>query len=118
MATEFMLPIEDSDCNSGYGLKLGVRYSAAIITFEKLELLLGFSWQAGWMCVNMQTGHYYGQIDGTFTGGTGRFAAATGKWVTDFEGINMEPLDLIPDRASFRSFSGVVNGDVDLHDTD
>ena len=118
VAAEFMEPIEEFDCNDGYGLKLGVLYSAPVITFEKLDQLLGFSWQTGWMCVNTDTGHYYGQIEGIFRGGTGRFANATGTWVTDFEGFDLEPPFLIPNPSGFRSFSGVFKGNVDLHYTE
>lgn len=114
VAAEFMTPEGDIDCNEGYDVKFGVNYAATVITFERMDQLFGFSWLGGWMCLNTDTGHHYGYVEGEFTGGTGRFHGATGTWSTDFEGYNLEPPFLVPIRAGFRSFSGTISGDVVL----
>jgi len=112
VAAEFMLPLADLDCAPGYETGLGISYAIPVITFEKMDQLTGFSWQGGWMCVNMTTGHHYGHVEGIYTGGTGRFAGAGGTWATDFEGFNLEPPFLVPERSGFRTFSGEITGDV------
>lgn len=101
----------DADCDAGYEMELGILFSASIITFQNHDQLFGVS-NDGWMCVDMDAGHYYGQATGQYIGGTGRFEGATGEWVTDFDGQRMEPPGLTP--IGFRSISGTVNGEVVL----
>jgi len=112
VAAEFMAPLEDIDCAPGYDVELGISFVSSVITFEKMDQLIGFDWQNGWMCINMTTGHHYGHGEGYFINGTGRFAGATGTWAADFEGFNLEPGFLIPNPSGFRTFSGVMTGDV------
>lgn len=114
VAAEFMVPLQDFDCEPGYDVKLGVSFAAPVTTFENFDQLLGFSWQGGWMCVNANTGHHYGHVEGIFTGGTGRFEGATGTWMTDFEGFNLEPAWLIPNPVGFRTFTGQFVGNVEF----
>jgi len=99
----------DVDCESGYDVGAELLFSASVTTFEKRDQLWGFS-QQGWMCFNMSTGHYYGHVDGTYGGGTGRFEGASGEWSTDFDGQSLEPPTL--NRIGFRTISGVTHGNV------
>jgi hypothetical protein len=112
VAAEFMPPLEDVDCAPGYDVALGISFVSSVITFEKMDQLIGFSWHNGWMCVNPTTGHHYGHGEGNFINGTGRFAGATGTWVADYEGFNLEPGFLISNPVGWRTFTGVMTGDV------
>ena len=108
--------IEGVECAEGYGTLLGVLYSAHVSTFENLDQLYGAS-NEGWMCVNMTTGHYYGEIHGGYAGGTGRFAQAEGWWSTTFEGQNLELPEAVTglEPVGFRSISGKMHGEVNMH---
>jgi len=107
VSAEFLY--QAADCKDGYDVELGIFYVASVTTFESGNQLFGFSNQ-GWMCLNTDNGHYYGHVDGLFGGGTGKFAGATGEWMTDFDGQNLEPASLIP--VGFRSIAGVIKGNV------
>lgn len=112
VAAEFMDATEDLDCAPGYDRELSMSFVASVITFEKMDQLIGFSYMNGWMCVNMTNGHHYGHGEGDFINGTGRFAGVSGTWVANFEGFNLEPGFLIPNPSGFRTFSGTLSGDV------
>ena len=59
-------------CDEGYDMLVGVLYSSNALTFENLDMLYGAS-DTGWMCMNTEVGHYYGEVYGQYIGGTGRF---------------------------------------------
>lgn len=75
----------DVECEPGYDAEVGLLFLASVTTFENGNQLFGFSDQ-GWMCVNMNNGHYYGHVDGVFGGGTGKFVGATGDWIPLYSG--------------------------------
>lgn len=108
--------IEGVECNEGYDLLLGVAYSAHVSTFKNLDQLYGVATE-GWMCVSLTSGHYYGEINGGYAGGTGRFFGADGWWETTFEGQNLElPEDVTGlEPVGFRSISGKMHGEVSMH---
>lgn len=80
---------------------------AIAYTFADQSQLFGFG-QAGWLCANMTTGAYYGEANGIFYGGNGRFAGATGEWSTKFEGAYLDPA------IAFRSIRGTVDGTLEM----
>jgi hypothetical protein len=49
------------------------------------------------------TGHYYGQVEGDYIGGTGRFEGSTGTATPRFEGQNLGDPNI-----GFRSITGTV----------
>jgi hypothetical protein len=87
-------------------------FSASVGTFQNRGQLFGFS-DFGWMCVDQVTGHYYGIVWGIYQGGAGKFAGATGEWVSDFDGYFLEPPTL-PAVIGFRSMTGNVKGHFEL----
>lgn len=102
-------------CDEGYDMLVGVLYSANALTFENLDMLYGAS-DTGWMCMNTEVGHYYGEVYGQYIGGTGRFEQATGEWTTSFAGQRLEPITLEP--VGFRSIYGEVEGYVEFPEVD
>lgn len=99
-------PTLDS-CSEKYSVKFDLVYSAAVITFPDLSQLFGIaSANEGWLCLNPGTGEYYGQVDGIYAGGTGRFASASGSFSSPFSGIFLDPA------IGFRSITGSVEGTV------
>ena len=108
--------VEGVECEEGYDVLLGVLYSAHVGTYANLDQLYGAS-NEGWMCVNMTTGHYYGDIHGGFAGGTGRFLGASGWWQTTFEGQNLELPESVTglEPVGFRSITGKMKGEVNMH---
>ena len=87
-------------------------FSASVATFENHSQLYAFS-DVGWMCVDQDTGHYYGMVFGVYQGGAGKFVGATGEWVTDFDGFFLEPPTL-PAVIGFRTITGNVKGYFEL----
>lgn len=63
------------------------------------------------MCLNTETGEFSGDAEGNYTGGTGRFADATGWFVVDFEGTNLTLPEGLP---GFGAIRGTINGAVEL----
>ena len=106
---------DDVVCDDGYDMLLGVLYSAHTMTFERLDQLYATS-DEGWMCLNMDTGHYYGEVNGDYIGGTGRFLGATGEWTTTFAGQRLEPVTL--ESVGFRSIYGESTGYIDFPESD
>lgn len=98
---------EGIECDTGYDMLLGVLYTAHATTFEKLDQLYAAS-DTGWMCLNTDTGHYYGEVHGEYIGGTGRFSGVTGEWMTTFAGQRLEPASLL--QVGFRSIYGEATG--------
>jgi hypothetical protein len=91
-------------CPVGFPLKYSLVYSAAVLTFPDQSQLFGIS-QNGWICAT-ETGQYYGEVTGAYVGGTGRFQAATGDYVSKFDGQYLEQ------NVDFRSIRGTVEGTV------
>ena len=92
-------------CPAAYPLKYSLVYSASVLTFPEQSQLFGIA-QSGWICATNE-GVYYGQVTGAYVGGTGRFAAATGDFVSKFDGVYLEP------NLNFRSIRGTAEGMVD-----
>lgn len=93
-------------CRTGF-TALGVRHSSVVLTFKDQSQLFGWS-TGGWMCVDQVGGYYYGQAQGVYIGGAGRFAGVSGTWVSDFDGQNLDKPDL--GGIGFRSIRGTVDG--------
>jgi len=91
-------------CPAGFPVKVSLVYSSTVTTFADQSQLLGVS-QAGWICGNAE-GRYFGEVSGVYVGGTGRFAGATGDFVSKFDGAYLEP------NLEFRSIRGTVEGTV------
>ena len=69
-------------------------HAAMIVTFSNNDQLFsaGADWldgASGWMCLNTATGHFVGEAGGEFSGGTGRFAGASGSFLSPFSGYNL-----------------------------
>jgi hypothetical protein len=96
--------------------KFALIYSAAVITFPDLSQLLGVSdpmqgdpdLNEGWLCLDDESGVYFGQVDGLYVGGTGRFEGATGIFSSPFGGQFLDPL------VGFRSITGSVQATVSM----
>ena len=91
------------DCRDGYDLPFALVNSVALATFADQSQLFHFS-TGGWICVSTTTGAYYGEVYGVYSGGTGRFAEATGTYTTRFEGQNLDP------SIGFRSIRAISEG--------
>ena len=79
-------PPSSGNCASGE-LDLVLISSAHVLTFNDQIQLFGISSaDDGWLCVDPSTGWYYGQVQGDYVGGTGRFEGATGESTSLFAG--------------------------------
>ncbi len=96
----------------GEELEFKLVFSASVATFTNFSQLFAFS-DVGWMCVDEDTGHYYGMVYGIYQGGAGKFVGATGEWVSDFDGFFLEP-PTIPAVIGFRTITGNVKGYFEL----
>lgn len=94
----------DSSCPTGYPLKYDLVYSATVLTFKDHSQLYGFSW-SGWLCASAGGG-YVGEVDGVYAGGSGRFADASGEFISKFSGAYLDP------SIGFRSIVGTAEGTV------
>jgi len=103
ITTEFV-PNPGLTCPDGYTIKYALVYSSTVLTMRDLSQLFGIA-QDGWACANAE-GRYFGEVTGVYVGGTGRFATATGDFVSKFDGAYLEP------NLSFRSIRGTVAGSV------
>jgi hypothetical protein len=103
ITTEFV-PNAGLTCPDGYTHKFALVYSATVLTMRDQSQLFGIS-QNGWICATPE-GSYFGEVEGIYVGGTGRFATATGEFVSKFDGVYLEP------NLSFRSIRGTVTGSV------
>ncbi len=91
------------DCRDGYDLPVALVNSVAVATFADQSQLFHFS-TGGWLCVSTTTGAYYGEVYGVYSGGTGRFAEATGTYITKFDGQTLDPT------IGFRSIRAISEG--------
>ena len=101
----------DVDCQAGYLIELGLVYSAWVITYADNSQTFGYC-PSGWACVNPTTGHYYGEVEGVFLGGTGRFEGVSGELISRYDGYNLEPPGLEP--VGFRTMTGKTTGTIEL----
>lgn len=90
-------------CLAGYDLRFALLQSAGVTTYSDRSQLFNFA-DNGWLCLSTTTGAFYGELSGVYTGGTGRFAGATGTYTTKFEGQNLDPAGTI------RSIQGSSSG--------
>lgn len=101
------------ECPTGY-LPLRLFQSTTITNFADGDQLFGSVYD-GEMCLDldpytgMGTGYYFGDADGEYIGGTGRFAGATGSFHSEYTGYNLEP-----GLTGFRSIEGTIEGTVIL----
>jgi hypothetical protein len=85
--------------------ELSLVYSATVLTFADQSQLFGIAnADDGWARLNMSTGQYFGEIDGDYEGGTGRFEGATGEFTTTFQGVILDPA------VNFESITGTAEG--------
>ena len=81
--------------------------SESVITLKDQSQLLAVS-SGGYLCLNA-SGYYWGQVNGDYVGGTGRYSGATGTLTSNFEGQNLgDPAVGV----GFRSITGTVEGTV------
>jgi len=90
-------------CEAGY-VPFDLIQSTAILTCADQSQLAGVS-DAGYLCLNFMTGHYTGEAEGDYIGGTGRLEGATGTYVSPFSGYNFEL-----GTTGFRSIEGTIEG--------
>lgn len=81
-------------CVEGYDLRFALLQSAGVTTYADRSQIFSFA-DSGWLCLSTTTGAFYGELSGVYTGGTGRFAGATGTYTTKFEGQNLDPAGTI-----------------------
>ena len=77
-------------CPEGYPLPFVLVYSSNVATFTDRSQTIGFS-DEGWLCLTEDRTAYVGGVEGFVTGGTGRFAGATGYFESTFDGMNIDP---------------------------
>jgi len=74
-------------CPAG-ALKFSMVENKVVAVSPDLSQLIAAG-KAGWMCVDMETGYFYGVADGEYIGGTGRYKGATGTWTSNFYGYQL-----------------------------
>lgn len=89
-------------CEADY-LPLTLFQSTVVLTTDPGDQLFGFG-GGGDACLNLVTGHMYGNAYGVYHGGTGRFATATGEYYTEYNVYNVEPA------SGLRAIQGTVEG--------
>ena len=82
--------LESVTCPEGYTLPFVLVYSSNVTTFTDRSQTIGFS-NSGWLCLSGDRTAYVGAVAGFLTGGTGRFAGATGYFESTFDGMNIDP---------------------------
>jgi hypothetical protein len=107
--TEFAPPAEAVE-NSCGGIYLELMYSKAVTTFKNGDQLYAEAY-SGSLCLNPVTGDFEGAATGIFIGGTGRFANASGDFVSPFEGRNLSLLEV---GFGFGSIQGTIEATIDL----
>lgn len=95
--------VSSHDCRDGYDVPYALLFSAGVTTYSDRSQLFLYA-QEGWLCLSTTTGAFYGELSGFYTGGTGRFAGATGIYASKFEGQNLDPAGTI------RSIQGSTSG--------
>ncbi|MEJ2515509.1 MAG: hypothetical protein P8080_07590 [Gammaproteobacteria bacterium] len=92
------------ECEAGY-VPYTLFQSTAMIIVNNGDQLFGFG-GGGTLCLNPNTGYYYGDAYGVYYGGTGRFATAVGEYTSDYTGYVIEPFI----GTNFRSIQGTLEG--------
>ncbi len=92
------------ECETGY-VPYTLFQSTGILTFNDGDQLFAFG-GGGRLCLDPNTGYYYGDAYGVYYGGTGRFAAAQGEYRSDYTGFVVEPFI----GTNFRSIQGTIEG--------
>jgi hypothetical protein len=92
------------ECEVGY-MPLTLFQSTIIVTTDAGDQVFGFG-NGGDACLNLDTGHMYGDAYGVYQGGTGRFATATGEYYTEYTVYNVEPFT----GSGLRAIQGTVEG--------
>jgi hypothetical protein len=101
------------ECPTGY-LPLRLFQSTSVVNFAAGDQLFGSVYD-GEMCLDFDpftgtgSGYYFGDAEGDYIGGTGRFAGATGTFYSTYTGYNLEPA-----LTGFRSIAGEIEGRVIL----
>jgi hypothetical protein len=112
ITSEFRID-ETIECPMGY-LPLRLFQSTTVVNFANGDQLFGSIYD-GEMCLDLDlvmgtgTGYYFGDAEGEYIGGTGRFAGATGTFYSTYTGYNLEPA-----LTGFRSIAGEIEGRVIL----
>lgn len=107
ISVEFM-PDESqiANCSEGYDLSFAVvpdNFWAFITTAPDHSQVFGL-FNSGWLCMTADRMHWEGQTQGFFFGGTGRYEGAEGTWVSNYQGVNLDPV------TGLRSITGDVIG--------
>jgi len=102
ITAEFGLPGAYGNCMPDT-LDFPLVSSEAVYTFADQSQLFAIQ-SGGYLCLAESTGNYYGQVEGNYVGGTGRFSNATGTLTSKFYGQNLG--------VGFRSINGTVEGTV------
>ena len=99
-----------------------IGYANAVVSFENGSQLYsrGELSDGGWMCLNVNTGEFFGESYGEFVGGNGRFEGAHGTYTSPFSGqdlrfpfIGDEPFPFGPEFPVF-SIKGSMEGTVTI----
>jgi len=106
ISTDFT-PASSNDCPNGFDVKYDLVYSATVLSAPDQSQLFGVS-TSGWLCANMTTGAYFGEVYGIYVGGTGRFESAAGAFTSPFSGANLHP------GLGFRSIKGSIEGTLEM----
>ena len=105
-------------CGGGTGFDLVVAGEAVVLSFtssgDQLFLALSPS-VTSHACLDVPTGVTDGETTLDVTGGTGRFAGATGTVVKTWKSIHLAPV-VPPGNGSFSSFTGTFEGTIGLAD--
>src|SRR5210317_435853 len=103
-------------CDDGY-VFFELLHAAIVLTFSNGDQLFGAGTSDGWMCMDVYplgdvTGNFYGEAEGDFSHGTGRFEGATGSFLSPFSGTNITTRDF---DYGFGPIRGTIDGTVHLH---
>lgn len=112
---------DHSDCSDGpYGPYLWMpvisdlgadprHYYAFVTTAADFSQVFGF-FDQGYLCINLSDPpfHWFGMTGGVFMGGTGRYEAANGTWISHYGGFNLDP------SIGLRSIRGTIEGELIL----
>lgn len=77
----------DVDCPAG-ALEFTLVGNKVVLMAPDLSQLIGVG-STGWMCVDPTTGYFWGEVEGGYLGGIGRFKGATGTWTSQFNGYQL-----------------------------
>jgi hypothetical protein len=82
-------------------------YWGFVTTAADQSQAFGF-FDQGFLCINLEGPpfHWFGMTWGAYMGGTGRYAGATGNWVSEYNGFNLDAT------VGLRSIRGTVEGEL------